>query len=357
MKKKILLLSLIVPCDAPRIQVRYIEALKYQFTFEQVYLRTNKNYKDGSGIFKFLLEMRGAFTKNYAAVIAFDPIALFLVSFLRRIFFSDTKLIYDRNENWPLNWLGRKNRILTLIGSKFPSKFVFFEQLFLKHFDAIVAVNFTVRSAINFNGARFIYPNRSYFGIQKSSLSLSTKEKEYDFVYAGSINEFRAIDDIITFAEALDSYFGGNQKPILLIGKTSSYSQKILKAQKTSELIKLLPWQCQYDLLKNLLKAKYGIVGLNDVGQFNDSIPGKFSDYFSLDMPVVCLGNARSLQKVMIKNRERVFTLSSFGNDEVGNIMEKLQTAQLKTSHSKSFQNKSKLLSQFIGNIITNDVH
>lgn len=360
MLNNVLLLSFILPCDAPRIKVRYIEALNHQFLFELICFRNNRNVRKKFRLLSFLMDCKRASKKDYDMVIAFDPAAMFIASIMQKTSFStssEVKFVYDRSENWPLNWRGRKNILLRFIGKFLVPAFNKFEAFFLKKFNGLVAVNFSVKNAIKFQGLTLIYPNRSSLGERKRNLEKNDTAKEFDFVYSGSINEFRCIDKILYLSSILNAQYYGKKKPILLIGNASEYSKKLIMKHQHENLVQLIQWQDQVSLLSYLTKAKYGIVGLDKIGQFNNSISGKFSDYFSLDMPVLCLGNALSLQKVAKLNSGRVFELSNFEIAEVKNTMDKLKSTKLKSQHWSSFKNKAALLSTFMEKIISNDVH
>ena len=288
---KVLIISSVHPWDDPRILHKQAVSLSKRYDVE-LYAVADFKEKDFNGIkviglphYKSRIKRLrniirllniGLFSK--AGVVHFHDPELIPVGWLIKKC-THKKVIYDVHEDYEKAiaskfWIAEKKR--TRIARRFRK----IEDSMSKSFDAVITVIDEIASK---------FPKDKVYLVKNYPLDIpdvkvktfDESQKEYNLIYVGSLTRVRGIKEIVL---ALDYIKCAKPIKLLLVGDFDEpeFENEIKELSSTRNIV--MTGRVDYKYLK---ESHIGLVCLQPVSQYINSLPVKMFEYMSVGIPIV----------------------------------------------------------------------
>ncbi|MFD0680808.1 MULTISPECIES: glycosyltransferase family 4 protein [unclassified Paenibacillus] len=260
-------------------QVIYIVPAEKDESIDAVYIKAlkkpNKRWERFTITYMRLLI---AALKEKAIIYHFHDPELIPLGLLLKMF--GKRVIYDVHEDMPRDiqlkeWIPRPFRkIVACLFEKF-------ENFSAKRFDTVVAATPVICNRFSLQGCEAVNINNYPINGELHSPGVRWESKESSVCYVGGINGIRGLFNMIEAAELADV--------MLILGGEYFYEDERLKAMGMSGWNKVveLGHLNRKEVADTLNRSMAGLVVLNPIKSFIDSLPIKLFEYMSAGIPVI----------------------------------------------------------------------
>lgn len=283
--RKILIFSVVLPADAPRIQSRLIPCLEAaSFEVKVVSWRAGwlGIFSSGLMIWKLVAFLR---KEKIDFLYCVDPVTLLFAWPLKQI--SSVKhVFYDRNERWPQNWVNRES-IFQRFCSKQERFFWFFESILVSGSTLVTGTDLITLRQIK-NRQKVVIPNRVFdLDAKNKRRNKSVRNRQSLHVaYCGSLSIERGWPEILNFVSKL-----GNENAVFL--KTAS-RQKPSDTEFQDVRLNHSSFIPSKELSDFIDDCDFGVAYFGNEERWSNTVPSKISTYLQNGLPVVLIGSGRA---------------------------------------------------------------